>query len=123
VSSALPPLPAGHQDGSDWLSALDHGWHAVPLWGRDGWDLLEWPHAAVAHFDGDGVHGLAIYEEGDVTVESFPGREQRDAATDRIAVQYWRYNGRGPRDLPDDDEHLSPHHHGAFSRERAEGSW
>jgi hypothetical protein len=117
----LPPLPGGCEDGSDWLSRLgEQGWRMVPSWGHDGWDLLEWPYTAIAHFDGEEQYGLAIYEEGDVTVESFPRREDRDAATDRIAVQYWRANGRGPRDLPDSDGELAPGHLGAFSLERIE---
>jgi hypothetical protein len=120
MSGELPPLPSDHADGSDWLNELGHGWRAVADWGRGGWDLLEWPYAAVAHFDGKQRYGVAVYEEGDVTVQSFPHREGRDAATDRIAVQYWRANGRGPRDLPDGDDELAPHHRGAFSLERVE---
>src|SRR5258708_32262650 len=73
----------------------------VPAWGRDGWDLMEWPHAAAAHFDGDGRFGLATYEEGDVEVRSFATREERDARTDDLAASYWQTNARGPRALPD----------------------
>ncbi len=121
MKNSLPPLPGRFEDGSDWLSQLGEcGWRMVPSWGRDGWDLLEWPYAAVAHFDGEDRYGLAVYEEGDVSVESFPLREARDAATDRIAVQYWRANGHGPRDLPDRDDELAPYHLGAFSLERIE---
>jgi hypothetical protein len=117
----LPPLPTDHQDGSDWIHELGHGWRAVPAWGRDGWDLLEWPYAAAAHFDGEELHGLAVYEEGDVTLGSFPSRAERDAATDRIAAGYWRRNERGPRDLPEgEDDELGAHHRGAFSTARWE---
>ncbi len=119
--NGLPPLPDPFEDGADWLSQLgEHGWRMVPSWGRDGWDLLEWPYAAVAHFDGEQRYGLAIYEEGDVSVEAFAHREARDTATDRIAVQYWRVNGRGPTDLPESDDELAPHHLGPFSFERTE---
>ena len=121
MTNGLPPLPDRFEDGADWLSQLGaHGWRMVPSWGRDGWDLLEWPYAAVAHFDGEERFGLAIYEEGDVSVESFEHRQARDAVTDWIAVQYWRANGRGPRDLPDGDGVLAPHHRGPFSLDRAE---
>lgn len=121
MSADLPRLPAtARGDGHDWMEELRDGWQPVASWGRDGWDLLEWPYAAVAHFDGEELYGLAIYEEGDVSVQSFPHREGRDAATDRIAVQYWRVNGRGPRDLPDSDEELASRHLGAFSWERLE---
>ncbi len=113
----LPPLPReGVDDGSDWLDGLSHGWYMVPAWGRDGWDLMEWPHAAAAHFDGDGRFGLATYEEGDVEVRSFATREERDARTDDLAASYWQTNGRGPRDLTDGE--LAPHHRGPFSLER-----
>jgi hypothetical protein len=113
----LPPLPGeGVQDGSDWLDGLRHGWYAVPAWGQDGWDLMEWPHAAAAHFDGDGRYGLATYEEGDVEAWSFGTRDERDARTDELAAQYWRMNGRGPRDLGDAE--LAPHHRGPFPESR-----
>ena len=121
MSRNLPPLPAHDLgDGGDWMDELSGGWQPVAAWGRSGWDLLEWPHAAVAHFDGDGLHGLATYQEGDVEVISFTSREERDAHTDRLAAAYWRANGRGPRDLPAGDEELAPHHRGPFSFERLE---
>jgi len=117
----LPPVPRDAiEDGGDWLDGPDQGWRAVPAWGHDGWDLLEWPYAAAAHFDDDELYGLAVYEEGDVAVTGYRTSEDRDAATDRIAVQYWRANGRGPGGLPDSDDELAPHHLGAFSIERCE---
>src|SRR5262245_14944092 len=104
MSRNLPRLPpSGWDDGYDWMEELRDGWRPVAGWGRDGWNLCSWPYAVVAHYDGGDLYGLAVYEEGDVTVESFLDRERRDAATDRIAVQYWRANGRGPRDLPESD--------------------
>jgi hypothetical protein len=120
VSAELPPLPSRFDDGGDWMNDLRHGRRAVPAWGRDGWDLAEWPYAVVAHCDCDGLYGLATYQEGDVEVQSFVSRAERDAHTDRIAAGYWRANGRGPRGLPDSDDELAPHQRGPFSLALAE---
>jgi hypothetical protein len=113
---ALPPPSWG--DGYDWMGDLQDGWHPVPGWGRDGWDLGDWPYSVIVHYDGDGVHGLGQYVEGDISVKSFPSREERDAATDEVAAFYWRYNGSGPTDLPESDDDLAPHHRGPYSRGR-----
>lgn len=122
MSPELPPLPPpGLGDGVDWMDELRGGWYSVPLWGRDGWDLMEWPYAVAAHFDGDGLYGLATYTEGDIEIRLFDSRSERDAATDLLAAMFWRSNGRGPRDLQEADRDMAPHHRGPFSPKRAEG--
>lgn len=123
MSRELPPLPPrGFGDGYDWMSDLRDGWRPVAGWGRSGWDLGDWPYAIVVHYDGDGVHALGTYVEGDVSMEAFPTREERDAATDRIAAYHWRHNGNGPDDLPDRDEDLAPHHRGPYTWRRRDGA-
>jgi hypothetical protein len=119
VSRRLPPLPrARFDDGYGWMSHLRDGWQPIPGWGRDGWDLGDWPYAVVAHYDGEGVHGLGTYVEGDVYERSFATREERDAATDQIAALYWRLSRNGPDDLPPSDDYLGPHHRGPYTRAR-----
>ena len=124
--AGVPPLPDSYAgNGYDWLQELEGGWRPVPAWGRDGWDLGIWPLVAVAHYDGDDSFGVATRIEGDVELEVFPTREERDAATDQIAAYWWRDMARNdlpshPRDLPHHDDDLLPHQRGPFSRERLE---
>jgi hypothetical protein len=121
MSVDLPPLPPPSDDGYDWMSDLRdlrNGWKPIPGWGRDGWDLGSWPYAIVVHYDGDDRYGLATYVEGDIVVGSFSSREERDAATDRVAAFYWRHDGSGPNDLPESGDDLAQHHRGPHSRER-----
>lgn len=100
----LPALPDGHAhgDGYGWMGALGNGWGEVASWGRDGWDLGSWPYVVVAHLDDDkrGLYGTALYVEGDLFVEAWETRRERDLSTSATAVWYWRYYGRGPKDLP-----------------------
>jgi hypothetical protein len=122
MSDELPPLPPpAWGDGYEWMRDLGQGWLPVPGWGRDGWDLGDWPYAIVVHYDGDGKHGLATYVEGDIAVRSFATREERDAATDHVAAYHWRQNESGPDDLPDTDDELAPHHRGPYSWSRRDG--
>ena len=122
MSGGLPPLPEpGFGDGYDWMDQLRDGWRPVAGWGSRGWDLGDWPYAIVVHYDGEDVHGLATYVEGDINVRSFPSREERDAATDRIAASHWRMNESGPADLPDSDEELAPQHRGPYGSRRSDG--
>lgn len=122
--AALPPLPyEGRYDGTgyDWMDNVADtrsGWHAVPDWGLDGWNLGRWPYVIVCHYDAPGRHGLAIYCEGDLDVRAYDTQTERDADTDRIAHLYWRNYRSGPDDLPDKPEDMRPHHRGPFSRQR-----
>jgi hypothetical protein len=37
-------------DGYDRIEAArPHRWHAIPSWGRDGWDLGKWPLVVIYH--------------------------------------------------------------------------
>lgn len=53
----LPPVPPNEYDGGyEWAERLNNGdagatpggWVVVPVWGRHGWDLGEWPYVMVA---------------------------------------------------------------------------
>jgi hypothetical protein len=79
-------------DGYDWMEKLDGtGWRALPNWGRDGWDLGDWPLVVIAHaHDTDnGDYLLAERVEGDVTVWAYHTKDERDTGTDRSARYWW----------------------------------
>lgn len=81
-------------DGYDDMEANDgrKGWRSVAGWGRDGWDLGEWPYVVVSHGtlagDGPGKYRLLSVCEGDHTVYAFDSPDDRDAATDYLFVWY-----------------------------------
>lgn len=138
--------PAGWaDDGYEWMEqASEDGWHPVASWGRDGWDLGSWPYVCyvfrtrkdpshdssrcdpicvLAAESGSDfcptLYERACYCEGDVTVETFASREDREAATDETAAWYWRSGqADGPDDLPPEGEPLPPHACGPFSWKR-----
>ncbi len=97
-----PPLPDPHRvgDGYDWIDALTDGWRPVAAWGREGWDLGAWPLVIVAHHDGDQLYSVGTYTEGDLDVQAFPTRAERDATTDHIAATWWRTFNNGPAPSP-----------------------
>lgn len=79
-------------DGYDWMEKLGGtGWGAIPNWGRDGWDLGDWPLVIYAHaYDKDtGDYLLCERVEGDVTVWAFHTKEALYEATDRCARTSW----------------------------------
>jgi hypothetical protein len=101
----LPWVPENDhmRDGWQWMSAIEPLWHAVGVWGSEGWDLGSFPYVVVAHYDDDILNkyfGLAVYTEGDVNVQAYEGRAARDAATDELALHLWEQNGSGPPDAP-----------------------
>lgn len=90
-------------------------WRAVAAWGRDGWDLGEWPYI-ICLFRGDLER--AIYCEGDIRVETYASREERERATDETALFYWRSRGEEWVDGIDFD-HPPAYLLGPYSRSRA----
>ncbi|MFE2832196.1 hypothetical protein ACFXI6_14280 [Streptomyces mirabilis] len=86
ATELLPDLPdtEGCDNGYDWMEKLrGTGW--TPLAGdRDGRLYGDWPYQVVAHYsDAEcSLYGLAVYTEGDVSVEGFRDRKARDKATD-----------------------------------------
>ncbi len=75
-------------DGYGFIEAANaDGWRAISAWGRDGWDLGDWPYVVYV-FRGDTER--AWYCEGDITIETFASAEDREQATNEAALFYWR---------------------------------
>ncbi len=72
------------------------GWEPVGSWGRDGWDLGEWPYVMVyVRTYAVGVRPGDRFEvcenvEGDATVWTFETIEARNAHIDGLALASWR---------------------------------
>lgn len=72
----------------DMAAAEDDGWRAIPGWGRDGWDLGDWPYVIIYKRDVPGEYQLQQITEGDHTAYSFGTAEDRDAAIDYLFLWY-----------------------------------
>ena len=86
------PTPWAY-DGYTWMHEVaEHRpeWRPIPGWGRDGWDLGDWPYVIVLHRDED-TFGVLTFVEGDITIKNFATKEERDSETDSIAFFYWRH--------------------------------
>ncbi|MFE7233922.1 hypothetical protein ACFVAF_25295 [Streptomyces sp. NPDC057596] len=84
----LPELPdiEACDNGYDWIERFRFeptGWREV-AGTADGRLLGDWPYQVVAHFNDDerSLYGLAVYTEGDVSVEGFRDKAARNKATD-----------------------------------------
>ncbi len=72
----------------------DHatGWTAIPSWGRDGWDLGNWPLVMVfCRTNKDSQEEVVYYVEGDVTMYRCPTQEIHNAIIDDIAFFHWKF--------------------------------
>jgi hypothetical protein len=106
-------------DGYDRMTfARRTGWRVIPSWGLDGWDLGSWPLVVVYH---RGDLELAVDVEGDIDIEEFPTREQRDGRTDEIAFFHWKRSEEEWVDGIDSHEHMPAKLCGPFSRRRLNG--
>ncbi|WP_416975625.1 hypothetical protein [Streptomyces sp. 4F14] len=91
ASDLLPALPdpLDCENGYWWIEKLrGTGWKEVA--GLDDGSLLgDWPYQVVAHYADPEreLYGLAVYTEGDVSVEGFRTREARDEATRAYAEE------------------------------------
>ena len=88
ATELLPDLPDAEtcDNGYDWIERLRiecTGWREI-AGTPDGRLLGDWPYQVVAHFNDDERHlyGLAVYTEGDVSVEGFRDKAARNKATD-----------------------------------------
>jgi hypothetical protein len=93
------------------------GWEPISSWGLDGWDLGSWPLVVVYH---RGDTELAIDVEGDITVETFSGCEERDRRTDETAFFYWKAHSEEWVEGIDPHEHMPANLRGPFSWKRLE---
>jgi hypothetical protein len=83
--------------GEEWIERVIawSGWSLPPSWGRDGYNLGDWPLVVIAHHvyrtdDGGKRYDLAQRIEGDVTVWTFEDPAAMFSATDRLAEYWWR---------------------------------
>jgi hypothetical protein len=85
----MPTYPRWPGDeGYDRMNvARANGWEPISSWGLDGWDLGSWPLVVVYH---RGDTELAIDVEGDIAIETFSTRAERDRRTDETAFFYWK---------------------------------
>jgi Txe/YoeB family toxin of Txe-Axe toxin-antitoxin module len=103
-------------EGFDRMEYARHlGWKAIPNWGRDGWDLGSWPLVVVYH---RGELEIAVDVEGDIDIEKFATREERDRKTDEIAFFCWKNDEEEWVKGIDSHEQMAPELRGAFSRRR-----
>ena len=107
-------------DGYDRMTlARRLGWNAIPSWGLNGWDLGSWP-LVVIYLRGETE--LAVDVEGDIDIETFPTREERERKTDEIAFFYWKSHEEEWVDAIDSHEQMPPNLRGPFSWNRLDGS-
>jgi hypothetical protein len=110
-------------DGYDRIElAGRRGWHAVPSWGRDGWDLGSWPLVVIFHRRSDVGYELAYNVEGDITVYRYATRELLDTATDYLAFWHWKHEDESWVAGVDSVEVAPAHLRGPFSWARLHGS-
>jgi hypothetical protein len=95
------------------------GWNAIPSWGLNGWDLGSWPLVVVYR---RGETELAVDVEGDIDIEKFASREERERRTDEIAFFYWKNHEEEWVDGIASHEHMPPNLRGPFSWNRLDGS-
>lgn len=76
----------------DMNQAAENGWVTLPCWGRDGWDLGNWPYVSFQIRDGGTRPGrpfeMQIITEGDHDQFAFPAAEDRDRAIDYLFLWY-----------------------------------
>jgi hypothetical protein len=99
--------------------ARAQGWRPIASWGLNGWDFGDWPCVVVHH---RGETELALDVEGDIDIDEFASREQRDRRTDELAFFYWKNRNREWVNGIDSHEHLPPQLRGPFSWGRLEAS-
>ena len=77
-------------DGYEDMEAeQDRGWHSCASWGRDGWDLGNWPYVVIYRRKlAGGKFGVMQIVEGDRTVYHFGSEADRDAAIDYLFLWY-----------------------------------
>lgn len=80
-------------DRMDLAAKVKPPWRAVGSWGRDGWDLGQWPYVVFYLREVDGAFQYATNVEGDVYAWSFPTEEMRNTAVDAEALWYWQQRG------------------------------
>jgi hypothetical protein len=117
-----PFWASAQMQGMDGYDVMDparrHGWKPITGWDRDGWDLGSCPLVVIYHRDRAGRHEVAEYVEGDISIHAYPTAEQRDRATDQMALFHWHHE-QEPWVAGITDVTTAPHLCGAYRRERS----
>lgn len=107
----------------DMEQATKAGWHVLSGWGRDGWDLGDWPYVVLSVRDIAGSFQLQSVCEGDHTIYVFNSDDDRSAALDYLFL--WYQAGTGDLHIEIDREALDagtlrvdPMYRGPYSRTR-----
>ena len=61
----------------------------IASWGRDGWDLGDWPYVKISHGQMPAGFVVECYVEGDRSFYVTPDTATRDRVTDYLAWFYW----------------------------------
>ena len=64
------------------------GWSSIAGWGRDGWDLGDWPYVVISERYRNGKYEMRQTVEGDTTVYRFDNAEDAHAAIDYLFLWY-----------------------------------
>lgn len=82
-------------DGYEDMEAEEgRGWRALGIWGRDGWDLGQWPYVVIYVKTTGTNFDLMQIVEGDRSVYRFDKAEDREAAIDYLFLWYAAGNGQ-----------------------------
>ena len=81
---------------SDMAAEEARGWHAVANWGRDGWDLGNWPYVIFYVRNRGGRYELLEIVEGDRTLGQFSTPEERERAINYLFLWYAAGERWGP---------------------------
>lgn len=91
-------------DGYDWMDeAMRDGWRMVASWGRDGWDMGDWPYVVIGYRKLPDATYVSIQRiEGDLQAWHHTNKDTLTAHLDGLARRWWKRNGNGPGDLNSD---------------------
>lgn len=73
---------------SDMEAEAGRGWNTVASWGRDGWNLGDWPYVSFQVRERSGQYELQQIVEGDRTRWTFATLADRNAAVDYLFLWY-----------------------------------
>src|SRR5947199_3624778 len=114
-------------DGYDDMElAKKHGWHAIPAWGKEGWNLGSWP-LVIGFYrnlkkEDAMLYQVIEYVEGDVTMWSCPTKELRQQVTDELAFFHWKHTKEEWVEGYDSVDQLPDALRGPYGRQREQAN-
>jgi hypothetical protein len=90
--------------GYDFIDGISPTWRTIASWGRDGWDMGDWPYVVVA-YRASSHHGwlTVVCIEGDLSIRHHVDEVALTSFLDAEARRWWtRCPERGPDDLDSD---------------------